>query len=255
MAMSGWITAQWPAPQGVHALTTTRDGDGVSVAPFDRFNMGNCASPTGDDPQAVQTNRERLQQQAKLPSAPFWLKQVHGVEVVELKSAEQLNDLPAADAAFTRKPNLVISIQTADCLPVLLTDRRGTVVAGAHAGWRSLAAGVIERTVEAMQVPASELLVWLGPAAGPQRYEIGVDVFDAFVSQDWKAASAFKCSRDDHWHVDLYTLAKQRLEALGVPAAQIFGGDLCTITDANRFYSHRRDQRTGRMASLIWRTG
>ena len=253
MPMSGWITAQWPAPTGVHALTTTRDGDGVSVAPFDRFNMGNCVSPIGDDPQAVQVNRERLQVQAKLPSAPFWLKQVHGIEVVELKRMDQLNDLPTADAAFTREPNLVISIQTADCLPVLLTDRHGTVVGGAHAGWRSLAAGVIERTVEAMQVPGSDLLVWLGPAAGSQHYEIGVDVFDAFVSQDWKAASAFKCSRDDHWYVDLYALARLRLATLGVRADQIHGGDLCTIADANRFYSHRRDQRTGRMASLIWR--
>lgn len=249
-----WITAQWNAPENVHGLTTLRRGAGSSGAPFDSFNMGNMLPPNGDDADTVARNRLELERLADLPSKPFWLKQVHGVEVVELTSRAQLDDLPTADAAFTRKDGLVLAIQTADCLPVLFASKDGSVIGAAHAGWRSLVGGILEKTVAAMSTDPASLQVWLGPAAGPSKYEIGVDVFDAFVSQDWRAASAFKTTRDYHWNVDLYALARMRLEDAGVPLANISGGDLCTISDAERFFSHRRDARTGRMVTLLWKT-
>ena len=236
----------------MQALTTTRLGAGVSQAPFDRFNMGNCASPQGDDPDAVRENRRQLREMAALPSDPFWLRQVHGSDVVELERASQLSELPEADASFTRERGLVLAIQTADCLPVLLTDQQGTVVAGAHAGWRSLVGGVLEETVNAMDVDPVHLLAWLGPAAGPSEYEIGMDVYDAFVSSNWSLGAAFKTTRDHHWNVDLYAIARMKLETLGLRPDRISGGDRCTIRERDVFYSHRRDQRTGRMASLIW---
>lgn len=252
MSNTPWITAEWNAPANVHGLTTTRNGAGFSQAPFDSFNMGNAATPNGDDAETVKRNRAQLVKLAWLPSEPFWLKQVHGVDVVELRRASQLDDLPTADASFTREKGLVLAIQTADCLPVLFAARDGSVIGAAHAGWRSLLNGVIEETVKAMDVDPSNLSVWLGPAAGPSKYEIGLDVYDAFVSRNWSAGAAFKTTRDYHWNVDLYALARLRLEDLGINSANVFGGDLCTMSDSERFFSHRRDQRTGRMATLIW---
>lgn len=244
------LAPDWPAPARVHGLATLRHGAGGSAAPFDHFNLG---SRCGDDPAAVIANRAELARIADLPSAPAWLRQVHGTGVVEVREPPVPGAAePEADAAVTGTPGVVLAILTADCLPVLLCDRDGTRIGAAHAGWRGLAAGVLEATVTAMQVPAASLIAWLGPAAGPQRYEVGAEVRDAFLARDPGAATAFTAIRPDHWHVDLYALARQRLEVAGVPADAIHGGGLCTIGDEGRFFSHRRDGRGGRMATLAW---
>ena len=241
------LRADWPAPSGVHALTTLRGPAGVSSAPFDRFSFG---LRNGDEPDAVAANRELLERGLDLPSAPHWLRQVHGTHVVRVDSADA--DIEAeADAAVTTTAGVVLAILTADCLPVALAADDGSVLGAAHAGWRGLAGGVLEATVTALGVPPSRLLAWLGPAAGPQAYEIGAEVHDAFVAQDPDAAGAFVATRPGHWRVDLYALARRRLAAAGV--TRVFGGGLCTITDGDHFFSHRRDQPTGRMATLVWR--
>lgn len=242
--MSAFLHADWPAPPGVHALTSLRYGLGVSTAPFDHFNLG---SRCGDDADAVIENRRQLQAALHLPSPPRWLRQVHGVVV----AVEPGFDEPEADAAVTATPGRVLAILTADCLPVVFASRTGDDIGAAHAGWRGLCAGVLEATVDAMHTPAQQLMAWLGPAAGPQAYEIGEDVFAAFVQRDPAAAAAFVVTRPGHWKVDLYTLARQRLQAVGVTA--VFGGEQCTISDPARFFSHRRDQRGGRIATLVWR--
>lgn len=241
--MSAFLHADWPAPPGVHALTSLRHGLGVSAAPFDHFNLG---SRCGDDADAVIENRRQLQAALHLPSPPHWLRQVHGVAV----AVEPGFDEPEADAAVTATPGRVLAILTADCLPVVLASRAGDDIGAAHAGWRGLCAGVLEATVGAMRTPAQQLMAWLGPAAGPQAYEIGEDVFAAFVQRDPAAAAAFVATRPGHWKVDLYALARQRLQAVGVTA--VFGGEQCTISDPARFFSHRRDQRGGRIATLVW---
>ena len=240
------LTAEWPVPANVHAFTTLRSGPGVSARPFDRFNLG---TRCGDDVGLVRENRRRLR--AGLPAEPVWLQQVHGVRVLGADgSSRNGSEEPIADASVTRAPGVVLAVLTADCLQALFCNQGGTEVGAAHAGWRGLAAGVLEATVAAMQSPPEDLRVWLGPAAGPQAYEIGVDVYKAFVDRDADAAEAFVPTRPGHWRVDLYALARRRLAAVGVN--QVYGGDQCSITDASRYYSHRRDGRTGRMASLIW---
>jgi hypothetical protein len=244
--MSAWLDADWDAPAGVRALTTLRHGLGVSQAPFDSFNLG---SRCGDAVDAVIENRRQLETALGLPSPPRWLTQVHGIAV----AIEPGDDEPEADAAVTRIPGTVLAILTADCLPAVFAARDGSEIAAAHAGWRGLVDGVLEATVAAMHAPARDIVVWLGPCAGPQAYEIGEEVFDAFVSRDARAACSFVATRPGHWRVDLYALARQRLVDAGVDAANIQGGGLCTITEPQRFFSHRRDQRSGRMATLVWR--
>ena len=256
-----WIAADWPAPPGVHALVTLRHGAGASMVPFDRFNLGNARGEAGDDPVIVAANRSELVDRAGLPSAPHWLRQVHGTGVLRVDdrlpygnaTAERARmvDEPEADAAVTDVPGAVLAVLTADCLPVVLAARGGGEVAVAHAGWRGLAAGVLERTVAAMAAAPGDLVAWLGPAAGPEAYEVGAEVRDAFVAGDPGAGAAFRPSRPGHWHVDLYALARLRLQAAGLSAADIHGGGLCTITD-RRFFSHRRDGRSGRIATLAW---
>ena len=237
-----WIVPAWPAPANVRALSTTRAG-GVGVAPFDSLNLG---THVGDDPATVAANRARLR--ALLPAEPCWLNQVHGTAVVDLAT---YGGVPDADAAVSRKPGAVCVVMTADCLPVLLCDRAGTVVGAAHAGWRGLQGGVIEATTRAMGVPAGDLMAWLGPAIGPEAFEVGDEVRAAFVADDPAAAAAFRpAGPAGKWLADLYLLARQRLAALGV--AGVYGGDACTFTEAARFFSYRRDGRTGRMASLVW---
>jgi YfiH family protein len=243
--MSAWLEADWPAPPGVRALTTLRHGLGASAAPFDHFNLGmRC----GDDADAVAENRRQLGDALLLPSAPRWLRQVHGTRVVR----DPGEDASEADAAVTAVPGTVLAILTADCLPVVFAARDGSGIGVAHAGWRGLAAGVLEATVAVMRTAPGELVAWLGPAAGQQAYEIGVEVFDAFVSRDAAAAAAFAPTRPGHWRVDLYALARMRLAAAGLPADAIHGGGLCTISDPARFFSHRRDSRSGRIATLAW---
>lgn len=235
-----WLQADWPAPARVRSCVTTRSF-GPSQSPFDCFNLGDHV---GDDPQQVQANRDWLAQQ--LGCAPVWLEQVHGIEVVEARPGT----VATADACWSRTPGVACAIMSADCLPVLLTDRAGSCVAAAHAGWRGLVAGVLEQSITAMQVPVHEVLVWLGPAIGPAVFEVGPEVRTAFVAQHAAAASAFVPSaRAGHWLADLYQLARIRLAALGVQA--VFGGGQCTLSD-ERFYSYRRSAVTGRMASLVW---
>jgi YfiH family protein len=201
----------------------------------------------GDDPAAVHENRARLRAALALPAEPVWLKQVHGVAVVD---AAQGGSEPEADGAFATQPDAVCAVLTADCLPVLLCNRAGTKVAALHAGWRGLAGGVIEAGVEALGVSGNELLAWLGPAIGPASFEVGPEVRAAFVQHDVQAAQAFRAAREGKYLADIYQLARMRLQCLGVAA--VYGGGFCTVTARARFFSYRRDGATGRMASLIW---
>ncbi len=239
----GWIVPEWPAPATVRAGSTTRQG-GVSHTPYDSLNLGDHV---GDDSVAVATNRELVKKHRSLPADPVWLKQVHGVEVVD---AGAVHGIPEADASFACHSGIVCAVMTADCLPVFLCDQGGSVVAIAHAGWRGLVDGVIEAVVMKMGVSARKLLAWLGPAIGPAAFEVGDEVRDQFLTVDAQAAKAFKPSPQGRWLADLYLLARQRLEKLGVN--KVYGGHWCTFTDQARFYSYRRDGSTGRMASLIW---
>jgi len=241
------LAADWPAPPGVRAFTTLRHGAGISPPPFDHFNLGG----KDDAPDNIAHNRAELIERFALPSPPCWLNQVHGTGVQRFDVPA--TNAPEADAAVTSAPGVVLAILTADCLPVVFSARDGSEIAVAHAGWRGLAGGILERTLDAMHTPARDVLVWLGPAAGPDRYEIGQDVFAAFTVHNPHAITAFIPTRRGHWRVDLYTLARQRLLTAGLRAKHIYGGELCTISDPQRFYSHRRDARSGRMASLIWR--
>lgn len=230
--MADFLIPEWPAPRNVRAMVTTRA-------------YGNLADHVGDDKSAVAARRAALRQH--LPAEPLWLTQVHGSRCVAVE------DAPAgveADASFARSANRVCAVLTADCLPVLLCDAAGTVVAAAHAGWRGLLGGVIEATVGAMAVPPQHLLAWLGPAIGPAVFEVGEEVRIAFVSDDPDAFLAFTARPGGKWLCDLYILARQRLARLGV--VRVFGGGRCTFAETALFYSYRRERETGRMASLIW---
>jgi len=238
-----FILPDWPAPANVRAAVTTRAG-GVSRAPYDSFNL---AAHVGDDPATVNENRARLRATLALPVEPTWLKQVHGVVVVD---AALSGSEPEADGAFATQPGAVCAVLTADCLPVLLCNREGTKVAALHAGWRGLAGGVIEAGVKALGVPGSDLLAWLGPAIGPASFEVGPEVRAAFVQQDAQAAQAFRAVPEGKYLAEIYLLARLRLQRLGV--AVVYGGGFCTATERARFCSYRRDGATGRMASLIW---
>lgn len=238
-----YIKAEWPAPANVRAVSTLRSG-GVSVAPYDSLNLGHHV---GDAAEAVAENRRRVRETLALPNEPVWLNQVHGVDVV---SAQGAPGIPCADASVVDAVGTVAAVLTADCLPVVLCDRRGTRAAVAHAGWRGLLAGILERTVSSMHTERGELLAWLGPAIGPGAFEVGTEVRDAFVSADARAADAFTQNTRGRWQANLYALARQRLAAAGVTA--VYGGAFCTYSDERRFFSYRRDGETGRMATLAW---
>lgn len=239
--MTPWLTPDWPAPANVRACVTTRAG-GVSLEPFDSFNLGDHV---GDDPAAVAENRRRLT--AELGCRPAWLSQVHGIDVVEADPAV----VSTADASWSATRGIACTIMTADCLPALFCDRAGTRVGAAHAGWRGLAGGVLEATVDAMGVAPAELLVWLGPSIGPRAFEVGAEVREAFLVGHAEAERAFVPSANaGKFMADIYELARIRLAAKGVTA--VYGGDFCTFTENERFYSYRRSSRTGRLASLIW---
>ena len=242
MNANDWIIPDWPAPSWVRAVTTTRTG-GVSEGPYASFNL---AAHVEDDPAAVVENRRLLRTALALPAEPLWLTQVHGSGIVEAGGASPDAE---GDGAVGRAPGQVCAVLTADCLPVLLCDRAGTCVAAVHAGWRGLAGGVVEAAVQAMGLPGRSLIAWLGPAIGPHAFEVGDDVRDAFVARDPMAAEAFQ-PHGGRWHADIYQLARRQLACLDVAA--VSGGEWCTHTDAERFYSYRRDGRTGRMATLIW---
>ena len=239
-----FINPDWPAPANVRALATTRKG-GVSGPPFASFNL---ADHVGDDPPAVARNREILR--AFLPAEPKWLKQIHGMHVA---TADMLNSPVEAVASVSFKTDVVCAVLTADCLPVLFCDRKGTHVAAAHAGWRGLAGGVLEACVTAMQRDPADIMAWLGPAIGPQAFEVGPEVREVFMGNLPQTEEAFTAGQPGKWLADSYQLARLRLARAGV--SQVYGGGLCTYADADRFYSFRRDKTTGRMASLIWLEG
>lgn len=243
------LTPAWPAPPGVRAAFTLRSG-GVSALPFDSLNLG---THVGDETQAVAENRRRLRTQLRLPDEPAWMKQVHGTDVLDLDAFSQTaaNGAATADAALTRHTGRICTVQVADCLPVLFAARDGSVVAAAHAGWRGLAAGVLEATVQTLAIEPGELIAWLGPGIGPAHFEVGEEVRRAFLMRDTAAAGAFTDNPRGRWQCNLAALARARLATLGVAA--VFGGEWCTYADASRFFSYRRDGRCGRMAALIWR--
>ncbi|OIR04197.1 laccase domain protein YfiH [mine drainage metagenome] len=236
------IVPDWPAPANVKALQTTRHG-GISAAPYDTFNLG---SHVGDNPQAVARNRQLLE--PLVPSEPVWLEQVHGTVVA---NAEAASCRVQADACIARHRGAVCVVMTADCLPVLLCDEAGTVVGAVHAGWKGLAAGVIEATVNAMEVAPHQLMAWFGPAIGQEAFEVGAEVRAAFIAHQARAAEAFVAhGGQGKYLADIYLLARQRLEALGI--RKVSGGNYCTYHQKDRFFSYRRDGVTGRMGTFIW---
>ena len=246
MSSEIYLQPDWPAPAHVRACVTTRAG-GVSTGIYAGLNLGDHV---GDDPAAVAENRARVTREVGVP--PLWLAQVHGCGVVDA-AARVGHDAapPVADAALARAPGVACAVMTADCLPVLFCDRAGSVVAAAHAGWRGLADGVLDATIGAMDVPPAELLAWLGPAIGPQGFEVGDEVRAAFVAIDTAMADCFVPGmREGKWQADLFALARLHLRACGV--GWVGGGGVCTWSDPARFYSYRRDGVTGRFASLVW---
>ncbi len=235
-----WLIPDWPAPVGIKACVTTRAG-GVSVAPFDSFNLGDHVE---DDPAAVAHNRSLLT--SFLNAQPAWLNQVHGINVVEASPARVMQ----ADASWSKTPGVACTVMTADCLPALFCNRDGTQVAAAHAGWRGLAAGVLEAAVDSFAETASQIMVWLGPAIGPEAFEVGPEVREAFTATHPETVEAFVPSVNaGKFMADIYLLARLRLAAHGVTA--VYGGGWSTYND-DRFFSYRRAAHTGRFASLVW---
>jgi len=235
------IRPDWQAPANVLAFTSTRKG-GCSDAPWDGLNLGTTC---GDDPRSIRQNRQLLR--SLLPSEPHWLAQVHGNRVINREESGVL--LPKADAITSRRSGQVCAVLSADCLPVLFCNRDGTRIAAAHAGWRGLAAGILEATVSALDCDPCDLMAWLGPAIGPSAFEVGHDVHDTFMTLNIENSTAFK-THGDRWLADLYELARLTLAKAGIE--QVSGGQYCTFSDSDRFYSYRRDHVTGRMASVIW---
>lgn len=242
MPRNKFLFPNWNAPANVHTAMTLRTG-GVSASPFDSFNL---AMHVGDDLEMVLENRRLLKSELNLPAEPFWLEQIHSNTVVEA-SADLI--LPKADASYSHQKNMVCVVMTADCLPILMCSSDGTQIAAIHAGWRGLATGIISNTVSALKT--KDLIVWLGAAIGADCFEIGDDVRDTFLKKSANYESAFK-PHENKWLADIYQLARMELTHLGI--TQIFGGEFCTMTDTERFYSYRRDNQTGRMATLIWRS-
>jgi hypothetical protein len=240
-----FIYPDWPAPESIQAVSTSRHG-GLSQSPYNTLNLGDHV---GDDIDTVTKNRERLAATGRLPNAPLWLNQVHGTDVVIADSWQHGDN---GDAISSCSPNQVCAIMTADCLPILLCNKQGDQVAAIHAGWRGLAAGIVEKTLRHFNCLPNEIIAWLGPAIGPQKFEVGHDVFEAFTLTSPTASKAFQQIDSEHFLADIYLLAKQRLNAYGIHA--IFGGDRCTVSEPEHFFSYRRDGITGRMASMIWIT-
>jgi YfiH family protein len=248
MTSPQWIKPDWPAPARVRAAATLRTG-GVSEGVFASFNLG---AHVGDDVNAVAENRRLLKTALGLPAEPRWLNQVHGTVVAAAGSAEDSLTVPppAADASVAFSSGTVCAVLTADCLPVLFCDRAGTRVGAAHAGWRGLVGGVLEETIKALGVPPLELLAWMGPAIEQDAFEVGPEVLEQFVARDPKNSAAFEINARGRWQADLYRLARNELTRLGVSA--VHGGGFKCFADSERFFSYRRDPRTGRMATLVW---
>jgi YfiH family protein len=237
-----WLQPEWPAPANIHAATTLRTG-GFSLGNFASLNP---ATHVGDDTNSVKQNRQLIRRLLALPSEPVWLSQIHSNRAVAAISTS----IPQqADASYTNQSGVVCAVMTADCLPLLVCSVDGSEIAAIHAGWRGLLDGVIDNTITALS--SSDVLVWLGPAIGAESFEVGAEVRDAYLAKSPDNASAFKQKDNEKWSADIYQLARINLAKLGIN--KIYGGDFCTITDEERFYSYRRDKDTGRMATLIWR--
>lgn len=247
MTSPQWITPDWPAPGRVKAAATLRTG-GVSEGPFASLNLG---AHVGDDANAVAENRRLLRQALRLPAEPKWLNQVHGTKVAIASDAA--TSAPSADASVAFSDGAVCAVLTADCLPVLFCDRAGTRVGAAHAGWRGLVGGVLAETIKALDVPPSELLAWLGPAIEQDAFEVGSEVLEQFVARDPTNAAAFQTNARGRWQADIYKLARNELARLGVTS--VHGGGFTCFADSEHFFSYRREQRTGRMATLVWLAG
>ena len=237
-----WMMPNWPAPASIKAVSTFRAG-GVSRSPFFSFNLG-CH--VGDNPESVSENRMRLNQELELPMEPVWLNQVHGSKVI--RAGLELTD-NVADASYTRDKYVVCAVMTADCLPILITDCMGSFVAVIHGGWRGLLAGIIQNTLE--EIEGVDLLAWLGPAIGPDHFKVGKEVRSAFLNKSQAFGSAFKAVVRGCWKADIYQIARVLLESRGV--SKIYGGEFCTYSDMDHFFSYRRDGITGRIATIIWR--
>lgn len=273
--MNNFISPDWPAPFNIKAISTTRLG-GFSKLAYQGFNLGDHV---GDDPTAVAQNRKLLREELSLITEPMWLSQVHGNQIINIDKTVDINSeksrqlnysadkdyskanielnsvcnsaAPIADGAFTQQSNIICTVMTGDCLPIILCDRAGKSVAALHGGWRSLAAGIIEKAMLLFATPGKEILAWLGPAIGPEVYEVGDDVRDEFINRFSDAAAGFKSIKPNKWLCNLYLLAQQQLNHHSVTA--IYGGNYCTYSDNERFFSARRDKNTGRMATLIWK--
>lgn len=239
------VTANWAVPATFNAYTTTRRG-GISEAPFASLNLG---AHVGDHPDHVAENRRAVSSALSLPAEPVWLEQVHGTRVAEV-ARQTVGTALTADASVTRDHGCVLAVMTADCLPVVLCSPEYHVIAAVHAGWRGLAADILQHTVLAMDCPPRSIHAWLGPAIGPEHFEVGDEVWDQFVAEDWKMAECFSATKKQTFMADIYAIARRSLSTLGV--AHISGGDHCTYSDAERFYSYRRDTDTGRMVTLAW---
>ncbi len=238
-----FLQPNWPAPESICAAITTRQA-GVSARPYESFNLGDHV---GDKVRHVAQNRQQLITALQLPNPPLWLQQVHSTTVWQ---AEHGSTQRVADAIIARSRQTVCAVLTADCLPLLLCSQNGAEIAAIHAGWRGLAQGIIQNTIRQMQTSAGQLMVWMGPAIGPDAYEVDQPVYERFVDQNPALASCFASARAGHWQMDIYAIARQILKQQGV--TQIYGGEHCTYTEKELFFSHRRDGTTGRMASLIW---
>lgn len=247
--MNSYLTPNWPQPTNIKAYTTLRfHSEGKSIAPYDNFNL---ATHVGDDKNHVLTNRKILVNDLKLPNEPFWLTQEHTTIVLAInKNTPNSNQI--ADASYTTEKNCVCVVLTADCIPILLCDHEGTIVAAIHAGWKGLCDGVIEETLKTMPIPSNKLIAWLGPAIGPKAFSVGEEVRAQFIAKDKNAELAFKNISENKWLGDLFLIAKQRLNSFGV--TEIYGGDLCTFSEQKKFFSYRGSANgiTGRMATLIW---
>jgi len=242
--MNHTVKPSWPAPKHIRAFTTTRLINGISTPPYDAFNLSHTV---GDQLDHVKANREQLQHQWHLPHQPNWLMQVHGNRAVPSQSNDMHRE---ADAMYSHKPNQVCAVLTADCLPILLCNQDGTEVAAIHAGWRGLLAGIIDQTINSLKSKPNTLMAWFGPAIGPTHFEVDEAIRLAFITKDPQNSSNFKQISADKWLADIYGLANNNLANHEV--CQVYGGELCTVADKERFYSYRRDKNTGRMASLIW---
>jgi len=253
MSMNNFITPDWDAPSGVKSLITTRLG-GVSAAPYDTFNLGDHV---GDNPEFVRQNRQLLAK--SLPGEPLWLKQTHSNNVLWVTTPELLNGNTLAenlllpyDASFTHQKNKVCVVMSADCIPILLTDKKASFVAAVHAGWRGVENGIIARTISCIGAPGADMLAYIGPAICKNHFEVGQDVFDLFVNLDSNNANHFTKSGEDKYYCDLTEIAKFQLMKEGLLSYNIYSSDMCTYCDKEKFFSHRRDEVTGRIASLIW---